>query len=143
MSIKCPICDKQCKNNSNYINHLEKKHKDNDCGCDEKSGGGKIVFKGADKEQMENFEKILREARDKIQKAEENMQSNAIKYGLKLGKKDIEKIPLPIRDKIKNVMMENEYLRGVIKGQDNQIKIMKKHIDKCIDNVGFQYVIRK
>ena len=143
MAITCPMCKKKCRDDSNYIKHLEKEHKNDDCGCGEKSGGGKVIFKGADKEQMENFEKILLEARDKIEKAEADIQMNAVKYGLKLGKKDIEKIPLPVREKIKGILMENEYLRGVIKGQDNQIKVMKKHIDKCIDNIGFQYVIRK
>jgi len=145
---ECPICHKKCKNDNTYLDHLEKIHKNNDCGCDNvKKGGapkkGQMFFKGADKEQMENFEKILKDARNKIEKIDSNMQMNAVKYGLKLGKKDIEKIPLPVREKIKSLLMENEYMKGVVKAQENQIKIMKKHIDKCIDSVGFHYVVKK
>lgn len=140
---ECPLCFKKCKNDNDFISHLEKVHKNDDCECGEKSGGGKVLFKGADKEQMENFEKILKEAKNKVERIQANMQMNSLKYGLKLGKKDIDKIPLPVREKIKSLLMENEYMRGVVKAQENQIKLMKKQIDKCIDSVGFHYVIKK
>jgi len=142
MAVKCPLCKRKCSNDNDFISHLEKVHKNDDCECGEQ-GGGKPVFKGMDRSEMENFEKILKEARSKISKVEEDMRMNSIQFGLKIGKKEVDKIPGPVKEKVRNVIMENEYLKGLIKAQDAQIKMMKKHIDKCIDSVGFQYVIKK
>ncbi len=147
MTVDCPLCHKKCKNDNDFLNHLEKIHKNEDCGCgDENQEGGskkKMLFKGVNKEQMDNFEKILKDAKNKIEKIDSNIQMNSLKYGLKIAKKDIDKIPEPIKEKIKSILLENEYLKGTIKAQENQIKIMKQHINKCIDSVGFQYVIKK
>jgi hypothetical protein len=141
MTVLCPLCKRRCKTDREFLEHLEHKHKNDDCGCGEQKGGK--IFKGLDRDSMDNFEKILLDARSKMEKVEMDMKMNAVEYGLKLGKRDMEKIPLPVREKIRGILMENDYLKGVIKGQSSQIKMMKRQVDKCIDSVGFHYVIRK
>lgn len=143
MHMKCPLCRKNCKNENEFLKHLEINHKNEDCQCGDQKGGVDMVFKGADKEQMKNFEMILKNARSKIEKVDKDMKMNAIKYGLKIGKKNADKLPEPVKDKIKNVLLENEYLKGMIKAQEKQIRIMKTHINKCIDTVDFSYVVKK
>ena len=40
----CPICQSKLKNEKSYINHLEKKHKEEgDCGCDGVKGGAQTT----------------------------------------------------------------------------------------------------
>lgn len=138
----CPICQKKYKKINDFLSHLESDHKNGDCGCNSQGGGG-MIYKGASEDEMDKFEKVLREARKKVEKAEKDMQMNEITYGLKLGKKDIVKIPEAVREKVRSMSMENEYLRGIIRSQEQQIRMMKKHIDKCIDGISFRYVMRK
>ena len=120
----CPICKLKLKNEKSYINHLDKKHKEeDDCGCDGLSGGG---------ESMSQLEKSIERARKKVEDAEKSMNMNALEFGLKMKKKELDKIPVDVRDKVKNLLLENQYLRGVIDGNNKQIQIMKKHVDLCI-----------
>jgi len=120
----CPICQSKLKNEKSYITHLEKKHKEeDDCGCDGLSGGG---------ESMSQLEKSIERARKKVEDAEKSMNMNALEFGLKMKKKELDKIPVDVRDKVKNLLLENQYLRGVIDGNNKQIQIMKKHVDLCI-----------
>ena len=120
----CPICKLKLKNEKSYINHLEKKHKEeDDCGCDGVSGGG---------ESMSQLERSIERARKKVEDAEKSMNMNALEFGLKMNKKELDKIPVDVRDKVKNLLLENQYLRGVIDGNNKQIQIMKKHVDLCI-----------
>ena len=64
------------------------------------------------------------------------MNMNALEFGLKMKKKELDKIPADIRDKVKSVLLENQYLRGVIDGNNKQIQIMKKQVDLCISQIG-------
>jgi hypothetical protein len=130
----CPICQSKFKNDENYIMHLEKKHKtDNDCGCDGRttaSGGGTA---GTTTTQLE---KSIERARKTVENAEKSMNMNALEFGLKMKKKELDKIPVDVRDKVKNLLLENQYLRGVIDGNNKQIQIMKKQVDLCIAQIG-------
>ena len=61
---------------------------------------------------------------------------NALEFGLKMKKTELDKIPVDIRDKVKNLLLENHYLRGVIDGNNKQIQIMKKQVELCIMQIG-------
>ena len=128
----CPICQSKLKNEKNYINHLEKKHKEeDDCGCDGVSGGG-----GVGGESMSQLEKTIKRARKKVEDAEKSMNMNALEFGLKMKKNEFEKMPADIRDKVKSVLLENQYLRGIIDGNNRQIQAMKKQVELCIMQIG-------
>ena len=122
----CPICQSKLKNEREYINHLEKKHKEKgDCGCDK--GGSASGTK---------LENTIKRARKKVEDAEKSMNMNALEFGLKMKKKELDKIPADIRDKVKSVLLENQYLRGIIDGNNKQILIMKKQVELCIRQIG-------
>lgn len=126
----CPICKVKLKNEKSYINHLEKKHKEeDDCGCDGVSGGGGV-------ESMSQLEKSIERAKKKVEEAEKSINMNALEFGLKMKKTELDKIPVDIRDKVKNLLLENHYLRGVIDGNNKQILIMKKQVELCIRQIG-------
>jgi len=55
---------------------------------------------------------------------------------LKMKKKELDKIPEDIRDKVKSVLLENQYLRGIIDGNNRQIQAMKKQVELCIMQIG-------
>jgi len=125
----CPICKVKLKNEKSYVNHLEKKHKEeDDCGCDGVSGGGV--------ESMSQLEKSIERAKKKIEEAEKSINMNALEFGLKMKKTELDKIPVDIRDKVKNLLLENHYLRGVIDGNNKQIQIMKKQVELCIKQIS-------
>lgn len=124
----CPICQSKFKNDRNYIMHLEKKHKENgDCGCD-KSGGSVV--------NTNQFEKSIQRAKKKVEYAEKSMNMNALEFGLKMKKKELDKIPEDMRDKVKSILLENQYLRGIIDGNNKQIQNMKKQVELCIMQIG-------
>jgi hypothetical protein len=126
----CPICKFKLKNEKSYIAHLEKKHKEeDDCGCDGIDGG-------APPTTMSELEKSIERAKKKVENAEKSISMNALEFGLKIKKKDLDKIPEDIRDKVKNLLLENQYLRGVIDGNNKQILIMKKQVELCIKQIG-------
>ena len=128
----CPICQSKLKNEKNYINHLEKKHKEEgDCGCDK---GGSGCSSGGD--SGTKLEKTIKRARKKVEDAEKSMNMNALEFGLKMKKKELDKIPADIRDKVKSVLLENQYLRGIIDGNNRQIQAMKKQVELCIMQIG-------
>ena len=129
----CPICQSKLKNEREYINHLEKKHKEEgDCGCD-KGGSGCSSGGGAPGTKLEN---TIKRARKKVEDAEKSMNMNALEFGLKMKKKELDKIPADIRDKVKSVLLENQYLRGIIDGNNRQIQAMKKQVELCIMQSG-------
>ena len=128
----CPICQSKLKNEKNFINHLEKKHKEEgDCGCDK---GGSGCSSGGD--SGAKLENTIKRARKKVEDAEKSMNMNALEFGLKMKKKELDKIPVDIRDKVKSVLLENQYLRGIIDGNNRQIQTMKKHVELCIMQIG-------
>ena len=128
----CPICKVKLKNEKSYVNHLEKKHKEeDDCGCDGVSEGG-----GGGGESMSQLEKSIERAKKKVEEAEKSINMNALEFGLKMKKTELDKIPVDIRDKVKNLLLENHYLRGVIDGNNKQIQIMKKQVELCIMQIG-------
>ena len=128
----CPICQLKLKNEREYINHLEKKHKEEgDCGCDK---GGSGCSSGGD--SGTKLEKTIKRARKKVEDAEKSMNINALEFGLKMKKKELDKIPADIRDKVKSVLLENQYLRGIIDGNNRQIQAMKKQVELCIMQIG-------
>ena len=128
----CPICQSKLKNEKNFINHLEKKHKEEgDCGCDK--GGSGCSSGGASGTELE---KTIERARKKVEDAEKSMNMNALEFGLKMKKKELDKIPVDIRDKVKSVLLENQYLRGIIDGNNRQIQAMKKQVELCIRQIG-------
>ena len=130
--MNCPICQLKFKSEKSYINHLEKKHKeDDDCGCDGVEGGAPP--KNAN---MSQLEKSIERARKKVEDAEKSMNMNALEFGLKMKKKELDKIPTDIRDKVKSVLLENQYLRGIIDGNNRQIQAMKKQVELCIMQIG-------
>ena len=128
----CPICQSKLKNEREYINHLEKKHKEKgDCGCDK--GGSGCSGGGASGTKLEN---TIKRAKKKVEDAEKSMNMNALEFGLKMKKKELDKIPSDIRDKVKSVLLENQYLRGIIDGNNRQIQAMKKQVELCIMQIG-------
>ena len=128
----CPICQSKLKNEKSYITHLEKKHKEEgDCGCDK---GGSGCSSGGD--SGTKLEKTIKRARKKVEDAEKSMNMNALEFGLKMKKKELDKIPVDIRDKVKSVLLENQYLRGIIDGNNRQIQAMKKQVELCIMQIG-------
>ena len=129
----CPICQSKLKNEREYINHLEKKHKEEgDCGCDGIIGGGVYPKKA----NMSQLEKTIERARKKVEDAEKSMNMNALEFGLKMKKTELDKMPTDIRDKVKSVLLENQYLRGIIDGNNRQIQAMKKQVELCIRQIG-------
>ena len=130
----CPICQSKLKNEREYINHLEKKHKEEgDCGCDK---GGSGCSSGGGIKTTTKLEKTIERARKKVEDAEKSMNMNALEFGLKMKKKELDKIPVDIRDKVKSVLLENQYLRGIIDGNNRQIQAMKKQVELCIMQIG-------
>ena len=124
----CPICQLKLKNEKEYINHLEKEHKEKgDCGCDK--GGSGCSGGSVSATKLEN---TIKRARKKVEDAEKSMNMNALEFGLKMKKKELDKIPEDIRDKVKSVLLENRYLRGIIDGNNKQIQAMKKQVELCI-----------
>lgn len=132
----CPICQSKLKNEREYINHLEKKHKEEgDCGCD-KGGSGCSSSEGI--KTTTKLENTIKRARKKVEDAEKSMNMNALEFGLKMKKKELDKMPADIRDKVKSVLLENQYLRGIIDGNNRQIQAMKKQVELCIMQIGAQ-----
>ena len=130
----CPICQSKLKNDREYINHLEKKHKEEgDCGCDK---GGSGCSSGGGIKITTKLEKTIERAKKKVEDAEKSMNMNALEFGLKMKKKELDKIPVDIRDKVKSVLLENQYLRGIIDGNNRQIQAMKKQVELCIMQLG-------
>ena len=130
----CPICQSKLKNEREYINHLEKKHKEvGDCGCDK---GGSGCSSGGGIKTTTKLENTIKRARKKVEDAEKSMNMNALEFGLKMKKKELDKIPADIRDKVKSVLLENQYLRGIIDGNNRQIQAMKKQVELCIMQIG-------
>jgi len=130
----CPICQSKLKNEREYINHLEKKHKEEgDCGCDK---GGSGCSSGGGIKTTTKLEKTIERARKKVEDAEKSMNMNALEFGLKMKKKELDKIPADIRDRVKSVLLENQYLRGIIDGNNRQIQAMKKQVELCIMQIG-------
>ena len=130
----CPICQSKLKNDREYINHLEKKHKEEgDCGCDQ---GGSGCSSGGGIKITTKLEKTIERAKKKVEDAEKSMNMNALEFGLKMKKKELDKIPVDIRDKVKSVLLENQYLRGIIDGNNRQIQAMKKQVELCIMQIG-------
>jgi len=130
----CPICQSKLKNEREYINHLEKKHKEEgDCGCDK---GGSGCSSGGGIKITTKLEKTIERAKKKVEDAEKSMNMNALEFGLKMKKKELDKIPVDIRDKVKSVLLENQYLRGIIDGNNRQIQAMKKQVELCIMQIG-------
>ena len=130
----CPICQSKLKNDREYINHLEKKHKEEgDCGCDK---GGSGCSSGGGIKITTKLEKTIERAKKKVEDAEKSMNMNALDFGLKMKKKELDKIPVDIRDKVKSVLLENQYLRGIIDGNNRQIQAMKKQVELCIMQIG-------
>lgn len=128
--MNCPICQLKFKSEKSYINHLEKKHKEeDDCGCDGVEGGGAP-------ESMSQLDKTIKRARKKVEDAEKSINMNALEFGLKMKKKELDNIPVNIRDKVKSVLLENQYLRGIIDGNNRQIQSMKKQVELCIMQIG-------
>jgi len=129
----CPICQSKLKNEKSYITHLEKKHKEeDDCGCDGIDGGGAPTKNAS----MSQLEKTIERAKKKVEEAEKSINMNALEFGLKMKKKELDKIPVDIRDKVKSILLENQYLRGVIDGNNRQIQAMKKQVELCIMQIG-------
>lgn len=129
----CPICQSKLKNEKSYITHLEKKHKEeDDCGCDGLDGGG-VPSKIA---SMSQLEKTIERAKKKVEEAEKSINMNALEFGLKMKKNELDKMPADIRDKVKSVLLENQYLRGIIDGNNRQIQAMKKQVELCIMQIG-------
>ena len=137
----CPICQSKFKSDRNYIKHLEKKHKtENDCGCD-KSGGGCVggassATAATSLVNTSQLEKSIQRAKKKVEAVEKSMNMNALEFGLKMKKKELDKIPDDIRDKVKSLLLENQYLRGIIDGNNRQIQVMKKQVELCIMQIG-------
>lgn len=133
----CPFCKKKYSNYRNYIKHLEREHK-NALGCGCGMNGGDINLKKLEKRKILNddFDEKIDNIRNNLKKIQTGINMNAITYDLKLGKKDLESIPLPIREKIKHLVLENEFLKGNLHSQEQQINLMKRQINKCIDNIG-------
>ena len=112
--------------------HLEKKHKEeDDCGCDGIDGGAVPTT-----ENMSQLEKSIERAKKKVENAEKSISMNALEFGLKIKKTELDKIPDDVRDKVKNLLLENQYLRGIIDGNNKQILIMKKQVELCIKQIG-------
>jgi len=142
------MCKINIKNDIEYIDHLEKKHKNSsDCGC----GGSALLPRGKIPiEKNINEDKIakkikstMEKARKTVEQVEKNVNTNAIAFGLKINKKEIDKIPKDVREKVENLLLENQYLRGVVEANNKQIQIMKKQVDKCINNIGVHYIIKR
>ncbi len=130
----CPICKLKLKNERSYVMHLEKKHKEeDDCGCDGIEGGA-----APKTENMSQLEKSIERAKKKVENAEKSISMNALEFGLKIKKTELDKIPEDVRNKVKNLLLENNYLRGVIDGNNKQIQIMKKQVELCIKQIGVQ-----
>ena len=148
-NIYCGLCRRNFKKMDTYFNHIEKKHS-NDCDCDKK-GGSKKKIKIAKVEKSKKpltkkeMQLVFNNAKKNIDNTLGQIELNTIRYGLDIDfdKKEINKIPKELQNKIRTVVMENEYLKGMLMSQENQIKLMKKQMDNCIKNLGVHYSIYK
>ena len=59
-----------------------------------------------------------------------------------MNKRDFNKLPIELKEKINKLVMENEYLKGVLSSQEKQIRLLKKQVDKCITKSSIQYVVK-
>ena len=59
-----------------------------------------------------------------------------------MNKKDFENVPVEVKEKISKLILENEYLKGLLSSQEKQIRLMKKQIEKCIGKSTIQYIVK-
>jgi len=112
--IDCPECGKKFKNPKNYFKHLGLKHQN----CDGQCGAGL---------SQKNFSKKLDDVLLKTKEIQKQIDLDSIVYDLKIDKKD----DLSLKNKIKDLVLQNEYFKGVIDAQKKQIKTLEKQINKC------------
>jgi len=128
---------KKYKSDVGYIKHLEKEHKNkNDCGCGLGGGANKIIPKNL-------FDQRVEKLREKIKKIDTDIMMNVVRYDLKIDERELGDIPVSIREKIRGLIMENEFLKGQIKTQEDQIKLMKRQVNKCIESAGIHLEVRE
>lgn len=127
------MCLKKYKNVDSYVKHLAKIHRDDKCGC---GGSGKKLLPNS-------FDQKMKRLREKIKQVDVDIDMDAITYGLRIDEKELRDLPLYLREKIRGLVMENEFLKGTIKNQEDQIKLMKKQVDKCIESAGVHLVVRE
>ena len=116
--IECPECGKKFKTDKNYFRHLGLKHQN----CNGQCGAGLST---------KQFSKKLDDVLLKTKEIKKQIDLDSIVFDLKIGKKDIKDLSLETKSKIKDVVLQNEYLKGIVDSQKKQIKMLEKQIDKC------------
>jgi len=131
----CRECKKTYKSLYWYKRHIEIEHKEN-CNCGGGRRGKYPLLKPIPKKKMN---KIFSNAEKKIKTIEANVELQVL---LTDKTQEIFKnLPLTVQKKIKKVFFENEYLKGMIKSKNSQIRELQKNVNKCIDNIGAHYSI--
>lgn len=116
--VDCPECGKKFKTNKNYFRHLGLKHSE----CNDQCGAGL---------SSKQFSKKLDDVLIKTKDIQKQIDVDSIVYDLKIGKKDVKDLSVETKNKIKDVVLENEYLKGVIDAQKKQIKTLERQMNKC------------
>ena len=143
--INCNICGKKYNNLIWYKKHIETKHlTKEECKCDSGGciGGGKKirikknmgkypVEKPLSKEKMN---KIFKNAETKLDIIADEVHLEALLT--EKSQKIFNTLPLNIQNKIKKLLLENEYLKGMVKSKNSEIKQLQKSLNKCINKIG-------
>ena len=148
-SLKCSECGKIYKNPNNYLKHIEKEIKKCEC----KQNGGIIsllpkkkitVYTKSKPKTDKEMGKVFLRAKKVLDETMKKIEQNSIAYGLRnnMNKKDFNKLPIEMKEKINKLVMENEYLRGLLSSQEKQIRLMKRQVDACITKSTIQYVVK-
>ena len=116
--IECPECGKKFKSDKNYFKHLGLKH----LNCNGQCGAGL---------SKKDFSKKLDDVLLKTKEIKKQIDLDSIVFDLKIGKKDVKDLSVETKSKIKDVVLQNEYFKGVIEAQKKQIKMLEKQINKC------------
>lgn len=143
-NIKCKACGKEYKYLKCYIKHVELKHTNN-CQCPQDGGAKKIRIK-KEKYPVPNpipkkkMNKIFINADDKIKSIEKNIALESLLTDK--SQNTFKMLPIYMQNRLRKLLLENEYLKGMIKSKNLQIKELQKNINKCIDNIGQYYTLK-
>lgn len=143
-NIKCKECGKEYKYLKCYIKHVESKHGDN-CECKQDGGAKKLkvkkskypVPKPIPKNKMN---KVFTNADDKIKSIEKNVALESLLTDKT--QNTFNMLPIYMQDRLRKLLLENEYLKGMLKSKNLQIRELQKNINKCIDNIGQNFTLK-
>ena len=134
-NLECSNCGKVYKNTNMYLKHIEKELEKVKCNCN-KEGGKKVllpkkkirVYHKSKPKTEKEMGRVFSKAKTILDETMKKIEQNSVIYGIKnnMNKKDFENVPVEVKEKISKLILENEYLKGLLSSQEKQIRLMKK-----------------